>query len=342
MDIGKNVDSEVSFDTGPSRRKVLLKDFIFKYSIWFILVAVYLVFHALTGKFLSSTNLLNIIYHGSVLGVVAIGESICLLTGKFDLSVGSIVALIGSIAAWLMVTDQPGASGLGLHPVFAVLAILAVGIGLGFFNGFFVGKIGMNPMLTTLSTMFVFRGLALVVTSGQTLYGLPTLYCVWGRGKLGPIPIAIIIMLLLYLLFYFILKNKKIGRHIYAVGGNPTAARECGIRVERTIIYAYLLSGLLAAVAGILSSGRLGAAHSRAGEGLELQAIAAAVIGGISLSGGRGSIIGTIGGVLVLSAIDSGLVLLKVPSFWVQAVTGMIIFIAIFVDTIKTKFYRVD
>ncbi len=342
MSIGKNIASKAGSDTDLRGRKVLLRRLIFRHSIWFILVAVYLVFHALTGKFLSPTNLLNIIYHGSVLGVVAIGESICLLTGKFDLSVGSIVALTGSVAAWLMVTGQAGASGLGLHPVLSILAVLAVGIGAGLFNGFFVGKIGMNPMLTTLSTMFIFRGLALVVTSGQTLYGLPPLYCIWGRGRLGPIPIAIIVMFVLYLLFYFILTKKKVGRHIYAVGGNPTAARECGIRVERIIIYAYLLSGLLAAVAGILSSGRLGAAHSRAGEGLELQAIAAAVIGGISLSGGRGSLIGTIGGVLVLSAIDSGLVLLNVPSFWVQAVTGMVIFIAIFIDTIKTKFYRVD
>lgn len=324
------------------KRGLFLRQILFKYSIWFILIGVYLVFYAFTPKFLSFTNVMNILYHGSVLGVVAIGESICLLTGKFDLSVGSVVALSGAVAAWLMVTNQAAAANIGLHPILAIIAVLAVGVVAGYFNGFFVGKIGMNPLLTTLSSMFIFRGLALVITSGHTLYGLPSLYCVWGRGRVGPMPIAIIIMLLLYFFFYFVLSKKKIGRHIYAVGGNPVAARECGIRVEKVIILAYVLSGFLAAVGGVLSSGRLGAAHSRSGEGLELQAIASAVIGGISLSGGRGSLIGTIGGVLVISAIDSGLVLLNVPSFWVQAVTGVVIFLAIFVDTVKTKYFKVD
>jgi len=265
-----------------------------------------------------------------------------LLTGKFDLSVGSIVALTGAIAAWLMVTGQPAASGWGVHPAIAIAVVLAVGMGAGYFNGFFIGKIGMNPLLTTLATMFAFRGLALVVTSGQTLYGLPKLYRFWGGGAIGSVPVAIIMMGILYFIFYFILTKKKFGRHVYAAGGNALTARECGINVNRIIITVYILSGLLAAVGGILSSGRLNAAHSRAGIGLELEVIAAAVIGGISLRGGRGSLIGTIGGMLVLSSIDSGLILLDVPSFWIQTTTGLVIFLAILIDTVKVRFFRVE
>jgi len=324
----------------PKRQK--FKKILLKHSIWFVLIGVDTVFFLLTDRFFTTTNLLNIIFHGTVLGVVAIGESTCLLTGKFDLSVGSIVALTSAVAAWLMVTGQPAASGWGVHPGIAILIALGVGMGAGYFNGFFIGKIGMNPLLTTLATMFAFRGLALIVTSGQTLYGLPQLYRFWGGGAIGPIPVAVIVMGILYFIFYFILTKKKFGRHVYAVGGNPLAARECAINVDRVIISAYILSGLLAAIGGILLSGRLNAAHSRAGMGLELEVIAAAVIGGISLRGGRGSLIGTIAGMLVLSSIDSGLVLLDVPAFWVRFTTGMVIFLAILIDTIKAKFFRIE
>ena len=326
--------------SAPKRHK--FKRIFLRHSIWLVLIGVDVTFFLLTDRFFTTTNLLNIVFHGSLLGVVAIGESICLLTGKFDLSVGSIVALTGAIASWLMVTGQAAASGWGVHPVIAILIALGVGMAAGYFNGFFVGKIGMNPLLTTLATMFAFRGLALIVTSGQTLYGLPQLYRFWGGGAVGPIPAAIIIMGILYFVFYFILTKKKFGRHVYAVGGNPLTARECGINVNRVIISAYILSGLLAAIGGILCSGRLNAAHARAGMGLELEVIAAAVIGGISLRGGRGSIIGTIAGMLVLSSIDSGLILLDVPAFWVRFTTGMVIFLAILIDTIKVRFFRME
>lgn len=319
-----------------------LREILLRGSIWFILVGVFLVFSAFTSKFFTFSNLINILFHGAPLGVMAIGESICLLCGKFDLSVGSIAALCGSIAGWLMVTGQPAASGLGLHPALAIPVILLVGILAGLFNGVCVGKLEMNPLLTTLATMFTFRGLALIVTSGHTLYGFPKWYRFWGGSSVGFLPIAVIIMVCLYLVFHFILAKKRFGRHVYATGGNAFAAEACGVRVDRVIVMAYILSGLLAATAGILSSGRLNAAHSRGGEGMELQAVAAAVIGGISLRGGRGSLINTIAGVLTLTTIDSGLVILGVPSFWVQAVSGIVIFIAILFDTIKTRLMRTE
>jgi len=310
---------------------------VLDYSIWIVLFGIMMSLSLLTSRFLTSVNLMNILLHSSILGVVVIGESICLLSGKFDLSVGSTVGLTGALAAWLMVTGQPAASGWALHPLPATLIVLLVGIGIGLFNGFFIAKVGMNPLLTTLATMIFLRGMALIVTSGESLYNFPYSYRFLGGGAIGPIPTAVIIMLTLYALFYFILNHKKIGRHIYIVGGNPEAARACGINVEKVIIFAFMMGGLLAAVGGILLSGRLNSAQTISGTGMELEAIAASVIGGISLKGGRGILLNTIAGVLVIKSITSGLVLLDVPAFWIRCTTGLIIFLAILMDTLKAR-----
>lgn len=320
-----------------ARWKHLAKVIVLDYSIWLLLVAIVTVFSSLTDSFLTPINLSNILLHSAVLGVVVIGESICLLSGKFDLSVGSTVGLTGALAAWLMVSGQPAASGWELHPVVAIPIVLMVGMAVGLFNGFFIAKVGMNPLLTTLATMIVLRGLALIVTSGESLYDFPDAYRFLGGGNLGPVPVAVIIMLLLFLVFHFVLKHRLVGRHIYIVGGNAGAARACGIRVTRVEIFAFVMSGLLAAVGGILLSGRLNSAQTTSGTGMELEVIAAAVIGGISLAGGRGKLVNAIAGVLVVQCIASGLILMDVEAFWIRCTTGIIIFVAILIDTLKSK-----
>ncbi len=320
-----------------ARWKHLAKVIVLDYSIWLLLVAIVTVFSSLTDSFLTPINLSNILLHSAVLGVVVIGESICLLSGKFDLSVGSTVGLTGALAAWLMVSGQPAASGWVLHPVVAIPIVLMVGMAVGLFNGFFIAKVGMNPLLTTLATMIVLRGLALIVTSGESLYDFPDAYRFLGGGNLGPVPVAVIIMLLLFLVFHFVLKHRLVGRHIYIVGGNAGAARACGIRVTRVEIFAFVMSGLLAAVGGILLSGRLNSAQTTSGTGMELEVIAAAVIGGISLAGGRGKLVNAIAGVLVVQCIASGLILMDVEAFWIRCTTGIIIFVAILIDTLKSK-----
>ena len=317
--------------------KHLAKVIVLDYSIWLLLVAIVAVFSSLTDSFLTPINLSNIMLHSAVLGVVVIGESLCLLCGKFDLSVGSTVGLTGALAAWLMVSGQPAASGWELHPAIAIPIVLMVGMAVGLFNGFFIAKVGMNPLLTTLATMIVLRGLALIVTSGESLYEFPDAYRFLGGGSLGPVPMAVVIMLLLFLVFHFVLKHRLVGRHIYIVGGNAGAARACGIRVTRVEIFAFVMSGLLAAVGGILLSGRLNSAQTTSGTGMELEVIAAAVIGGISLAGGRGKLVNAIAGVLVVQCIASGLILLDVEAFWIRCTTGIIIFLAILIDTLKTK-----
>ncbi len=184
--------------------KHLAKVIVLDYSIWLLLVAIVAVFSSLTDSFLTPINLSNIMLHSAVLGVVVIGESLCLLCGKFDLSVGSTVGLTGALAAWLMVSGQPAASGWELHPAIAIPIVLLVGMAVGLFNGFFIAKVGMNPLLTTLATMIVLRGLALIVTSGESLYEFPDAYRFLGGGNLGPVPMAVIIMLLLFLVFHFV------------------------------------------------------------------------------------------------------------------------------------------
>ncbi|NKB68257.1 MAG: ABC transporter permease [Candidatus Latescibacteria bacterium] len=317
--------------------KVLSRSIVLDYSIWIVLAVIVAVLSLLEPRFLSPINLTNILLHSAVLGVVVIGESICLLSGKFDLSVGSTAGLTGALAAWLMVAGQPAASGWQLDPLVAIPLVLMVGMAIGLFNGFFIAKIGMNPLLTTLATMIFVRGLALIVTSGESLYEFPAVYRFLGSGSLGPVPMAVLLLLVLLLVFHFILKYKKIGRHIYIVGGSAAAARACGIRVERVEIFAFVMSGLLAAVGGILLSSRLNSAQTASGTGMELEVIAAAVIGGISLAGGRGKLINALAGVLVIQSIGSGLVLLDVPAFWIRCTTGLIIFLAILIDTLKTR-----
>ncbi|MCD6318627.1 ABC transporter permease [Candidatus Aerophobetes bacterium] len=317
--------------------KNVVRIIVLDYSIWIILFGIVMILSSLTSRFLTTVNLMNILLHSSILGVVVIGESICLLSGKFDLSVGSTVGLSGALAAWLMVTGQPAASGWALHPIPAILIVLLVGIGIGLFNGFFIAKVGMNPLLTTLASMIFLRGMALIVTSGESLYNFPPSYQFLGGGTIGPVPTAVVIMLALYIIFHFILNCKKIGRHIYIVGGNPEAARACGISVEKVVMLAFMMSGFLAAVGGILLSSRLNSAQTISGSGMELDAIAASVIGGISLQGGRGILLNTIAGVLVIESIRTGLVLLDVPAFWIRCTMGFVIFLAILMDTLKVK-----
>ena len=331
-------EAATELDDRKRRMKRLRRAIVLDYSIWVILVLVVVVLSLLTDSFLSTINLSNIMVHSAVLGVIVIGESLCLLVGKFDLSIGSTVALSGAVAAWLMVSGetQP-TSGLEMHPALAIPIVLAVGASVGLFNGFFIAKVGMNPLLTTLATMMAVRGLAQVVTSGESLYGFPDAYRFFGKDSIAGFPVSVAVMLGLLVIFFLVLRHMRIGRHIYIVGGNPGAARACGIPVARVEMFAFMMSGLLAAAGGILLSGRLNSAQTNAATGMELEAISAAVIGGISLAGGRGKLLNVIAGVLVIKCIASGMVLLDVPAFWILFTTGFIIFAAILIDTLKTR-----
>lgn len=281
----------------------------------------------LSDRFLTVNNLLNVLRQVSINTIIACGMTMVILTEGIDLSVGPVLALSAAVMAGL-------AAG-GTAPLLAVLVGLAIGAGLGLFNGVIVTRGKVAPFVATLVTMTVARGLTLVYTEGRPITGLPASLRAAGTAYVGPIPLPIIIMALIVGLTYLVLAHMPFGRSIYAVGSNEEAARFAGIPVQRVKALAYTLSGLAAATAGIILTGRLNSAQPTAGVGFELDAIAAVVLGGTSLSGGQGGVLGTVIGALIIGILDNGLNLLDVSSFYQQVAKGVVILIAVLIDRRK-------
>jgi ribose/xylose/arabinose/galactoside ABC-type transport system permease subunit len=293
----------------------------------FVVLAIFL--SATTPGFASTTNGLSILLATSLIAVVAVGETFVVVTGGIDLSIGSIVALTGII------------TGLALHaglPVpLAVLLAMVFGGVIGLFNGVAVAYFGMNSFIVTLAMLAMARGLAFIVASGNTVFGFPQPFDDLGGSNFGPVPIAAIISLGIVALGAFALSRTVFGSNVYAVGGNREAARLAGIPVRQTLLAAYIVSGVLAGVGGVILTGRLDSAQPIAATGLELNAIAAVVIGGASLFGGKGNIGGTLLGVLIIGLINNGLTLNNVQPFWVQFIQGAVIFVAALADSIGAR-----
>lgn len=305
--------------------------------IWFLVALVVLFFFITTPSFRSSTTVSNVLVDNAALGIMVIGEAIVLFTGNFDLSVESTAGLAAMVSAWLMGTASP-ASGWGLSPIVAIVAVLALGALVGLVNGLCIVVLRMNNFMVTLSMQILLRGLTLVLTSGAALYNLPDQYTYLGAGNIGSVPVPAAVLLIAFAVAYVAMRYRPYGRRLYTVGGNSRAARASGINVDTTVITSYILAGMLAAFAGVLLAGRLASATTDLGQGMVFTVFAAAVVGGVSLQGGRGTMIGALGGVLLLGVIDTGLNLMQVSSFWVQAITGMMILIAVFIDSLRVRF----
>lgn len=293
----------------------------------FVVLAVFLA--VTTPGFATTTNGLSILLATSLIAVVAVGETFVVVTGGIDLSIGSNVALSGII------------TGIALHaglpvPAAILLAIVFGGL-IGLFNGVAVAVFGMNSFIVTLSMLAMARGLAFIVAGGNTVFGFPQSFDDLGGSNLGPVPIAALISLGIVAIGGFVLTRTVFGSYIYAVGGNPEAARLAGIPVRQTLLAAYVISGALAGVGGVILTGRLDSAQPIAATGLELNAIAAVVIGGASLFGGKGNIGGTLLGVLIIGLINNGLTLKNVQPFWVQFIQGAVIFTAALADSIGAR-----
>lgn len=320
--------------------------FVLDRLIWFILLLVMLFFIWRIGlqSYLAPSNLLNILVHASVLGVLTIGQAIVLLSGNFDLSAEGVVSLVAVIAAWLMLPyremtlAQAGGIGWQLNPLLVIPIMLVVGLIVGWINGFFITRLNMNNFIVTLSMQLILRGLATVISMGAIMPGTPAMFNWLGGGRVGTIPVAAVFTLLLFAIFAYIVKNTRFGRQLYAVGGNREAARASGFSTARTVTAAYMLSGLLAGVAGWMLLGRLEVSVSTLGVGMTLETVAAAVIGGVALSGGVGTIWGAFAGVLLLSVVDNGLNLMDVNPFWINGIRGLIILIALFIDAQKVRY----
>lgn len=337
MSITSNLSSRISQLTEDRTRMML---FTLDNLIWPILLVAFVIFSVLLPEiFTQYNNIEFLLYTSAGLGAIALAEAICLISGNFDLSVGSIAGF-SSMAAALFLTEWfPGAPGVA-----GILVILAVGGTIGFLNGFFIAKFDVNPFLQTLSTLIIFEG-GILVLSTRSVYGLPESYLWLGGGDvtLGGLlpesaPIAIFFLLLLYIGVWFMLTKIPFGRKVYAVGGNEDSAAEAGIDTDRVVITVFVLSGMFAAMGGLLLTGFNGGATPTLGTAQLFPAFTAAVIGGISLFGGRGNILNALGGVLLLSTIAAGLVMLNIDPQIVQAVNGVVLFSAILLYTFVHRY----
>lgn len=314
--------------------------FVLDNLIWILLFITFIIFSTFANNFLSVRNILNIFFHASVLGILVIGQSFTLISGNFDLSTESTMGLCGLIGVWLIaptVTPYFG-SGFNIPPYLAVVIILLIGLVIGWFIGILVTKFKMNNWVVTIAMLISLRGAMLLVTSGNTVATNNEWYTWFGLGKIFGVPIPVLFVLILFAIAYIVTQHTSFGRELYAIGTNKKAARASGVNPEKRIIQVYIISGVLAALAGFILSARLTNVNSTMGKGYIFEVLAAAVIGGISLSGGQGNMVGAFGGVLLLSTIGSGLNLMDVDPLWVDAIRGVIILFAMFVDSFKQKF----
>ncbi|HFZ8995811.1 TPA: ABC transporter permease [Citrobacter freundii] len=295
--------------------------------IGFVLLFMLMIF--INDNFLTANNLTNVARQVSINAIIAVGMTCAILSGGIDLSVGPVMALSGTVAAGLMVA--------GVSVPLAMLAGLAVGTAFGAINGSCIAWLRMPPIIVTLATMGIARGLGLIYTGGYPISGLPDVFSWLGRGTLVGIQVPILVMLLVYLVAWIVLNHMPFGRHLYSVGGNVEAARLSGIRVPRVRLLVYVISGFTAALAGLVLSSRLMSGQPNAGEGFELDAIAAVVLGGAAIAGGRGAIIGTLVGAMMLGVLNNGLNLMGVSPYVQNVIKGAIILAAIWMSSMKRR-----
>ena len=301
-----------------------------QYGLLIVFGIICLLISLITPQFLTVSNLTIIVTQVSINALLAFGVTFVIITGGIDLSLGSIVAVTGVTSAMLAHPD----SNPVLIPI--VMGLLA-GLLMGVFNGFIITKSKIAPFIVTLGTMTIGRGLALILSDGRPVSNLSDSFNYLGSGTIFGIPILILIFILVFALCSIILSKTILGRYIYAIGGNEQAARASGINIDRVKLSVYSISGLLAGLAGILLASRITTGQPNAGAGFELDAIAAVVIGGTSTAGGRGTMTGTLIGVLLIGVINNGLDLLNVTSYYQQVVMGIIIIGAVIIDSLNQK-----
>lgn len=296
----------------------------------FGLILLIIVVSILNPSFLSIANIFNVLRQVSISAIIAFGMTFVILTGGIDLSVGSTLALTGAIAASLLAS--------GTDPFLTMGIALIIGLILGAINGVIITKGKVAPFIATLATMTIYRGLTLVYTDGRPISGLGDHYSfqLFGKGYFLGFPVPVVTMIIAFVILYFILQKTTFGRRVYAVGGNEEAAKLSGIHTDKVKIAVYAITGFLAALAALILTSRLNSAQPTAGESYELDAIAAVVLGGTSLNGGKGWIFGTLIGALIIGVLNNGMNLIGVSSFWQQVVKGIVILIAVLMDRKKT------
>lgn len=303
------------------------KDLFNKYGILMVFLILFVLLTVITNTFFTSRNLINVLKQVSINGIISVGMMCVLLTGGIDLSVGSIVALSGIVATTFA---HPGE-----YPVIVpvILGILA-GAACGVVNGTLVAFLNLPAFIATLGMLSVASGVALVLSKGRPISNLSDQFRYIGGGTILGLPILIYILAAVFLIGYLILSWTKFGRYLYAIGGNEEAAKASGLSVARIKLFVYMISGICAGLAGTVLASRINAGQPNSGEGYELDAIAAVVIGGTSLNGGIGKVSGTILGVLIVGVINNGMDLLNISSYYQKIVKGSIIVLAVLLDRI--------
>ncbi|QZY50784.1 ABC transporter permease [Leucobacter tenebrionis] len=293
------------------------------------LVLICIVLAVLTDRFFRAANILNILNQSAIVGIAAVGATLVIITSGIDLSVGSNIALSGMVAAMFVAGGGDGMLGV-------ILALLVSTL-IGAFNGASVAWLNLAPFIVTLATLGMGRGLTLQLSQGQSVYDLPESFNWIGSASVLGIPFASVLTVIMFIIGHLILNNTVFGHKVLATGGNREAARLSGIKDRQTLFWVYGFAGLCAGISAVVLVGRLGSATPTAGTGIELQVIAAVVIGGTSLLGGKGSMLGTFIGVLLIGVLNNGLTLLNVSPFWVQFVQAAMIFLAVLLDSFNTR-----
>jgi len=281
--------------------------------------------------FFTASNLAGVGQQISALGVVVVGESLIIIIGGMDLSLESTFGLAPMVAAWLMVPTAAYGLGTDWNPALCILVLLSVGATVGLINGFMIVKIRLNGFIVTLAVTIILAGIQDGIVNGQSLYDMPTSFTYLGAAYVGRIPVSLIVTVAIFVLTGLFLRYHRVGRDIYAVGGNRQAARAAGIRVDRVRIGVYVAGSVLAAIGGLMEAGRVSAVASSQGyeEGIIFNVFAAAVIGGVSLKGGRGGMLGAACGVVLLGLVQNILDLGNVNNYWIEAISGGVIMVAL-------------
>ncbi len=294
------------------------------------LVALVLVLSFTTGNFLSSYNLVVVARQAAFVGLVALGQTMVLLVGGIDLSVGAAAGLSAIVGSLLL-------TSVGVNPYLVIPLTMLFGMGLGLINGVFVAGLRLNPFIVTLATWEIFAGLTLVITQGYPIRPLGEPFTFFGKGDVFGVPNPVVIFVVLGAALIWLLTQTRFGRNVFAVGGNREAAILAGIHVKRDEFLAFGLAGMFAALAGILYASRMDAGQPSVGEGWLMGCITAAILGGTSLRGGQGSIVGTMMGALLLAVLANGTVLLNVSGFWQRVIVGFVVLLAVLVDLFRTR-----
>ena len=303
-------------------------------SILIAYIIVIAIFVPSSPHFFTVRNFLNIGQYAAVIGTIATSMTLLIVSGNIDISLGSIVALSSMFVGAFTPQDPNNVGGL----FFAMFLGILVGALCGLTNGFFVTKIKINSFITSMATMNIFRGLAYIFYQGKSISVTNPRLGIIGRGRLfGVFPNTLIVLAIAVILFWFVAKYTVFGRRMFIIGGNSTAAFLSGIKVNNSILFMFIINGAMTGLAGVMSTSQLGAALPQGSVGLEFQVISAIILGGASLSGGKGSMIGSLFGVMLLATLNNGMIMMRIPSYWQLVVMGVVLILAISIDVLKTK-----